>query len=84
MMALLEARRLAQLEMVGLSGLTLLLSIDEDDEKNDTIQPVLHAVLVQRGAQVLAWQKFCEQVGVDPNCVADTLGPSAHVFCAYH
>lgn len=74
MLALNESRAVARLEMIGALGLILMLAHEEDDEKTAVIEPILEAALVQRGATMAAWERFCGEAGVKPESVA-TLGP---------
>ena len=62
--------------MIGTLGLVLVLTHDGEDEKTAAIEPILETALVERDATLAAWERFCGKVGVKPEAVAPTLGPS--------
>ncbi|HET7098415.1 MAG TPA: hypothetical protein VFJ68_13580 [Casimicrobiaceae bacterium] len=75
-MALYESRVVARLEMIATLGLVLALAHDEDDERTPVIESILDQALSQREATMVAWERFCAQVGIKPESVGTTLGPS--------
>jgi hypothetical protein len=80
MMALNESRAVARLEMIGALGLILMLAHEDDDAQTAVIAPILEAALVQRGATMAAWERFCAEVGIKPESIGMTLGPSDGQF----